>query len=70
MRVRVRVMPGVAGRQYESFARAVIKSISKLNSNVVLFLFAKKLNCWLFFLKFRQRYDYLVTGFRVVQFRL
>ena len=38
--------------EYASFAHAVIKSISKLFSSVVLFLFTKKLNCWLFFSNF------------------
>ena len=47
----LRVMPCVIG-QYVSFARAVIKSISKLNSTVVLCFFTKKLNCWLFFSNF------------------
>ena len=44
-------MPGEIG-QYESFARAVIKSTSKLNSTVVLYLFTKKINCFFFFFFF------------------
>ena len=48
----LRVMPSIIG-QYASFARAVIKSISKLNETVVLYLFTKKLNCCSFFFFFK-----------------
>ena len=45
------VIPDVIG-QCAPFARAVIKSLSKLNETVVLYLFTKKLDCWLFFSNF------------------
>ena len=48
-------MPSVIG-QYASFtcvvSNNIIKSILKLNSTVVLYLFTKKLNCSLFLLNF------------------
>ena len=47
----LRVIPDVIG-QYAPFARSVIKSISKLNETVVLYLFTKKLYCCLFFSNF------------------
>ena len=50
----LRVIPDVIG-QHASFA---FKSISKLNETVLLYLFTKKLNCWLCFVSSNSIYEH------------